>query len=347
VLQPRLGANDLLVQYLLLEKENRGYAVVLGRDYGPEVVDLKVGRTAVEPVVKAWRRGLEAGRFTRGATRESAETGNKVDRNPGERLANWLLAPLEGQLQGIKHLILVPNGPLHLLPFAALPVGDKYLVEHHSLSVLSASSLLALVSKTTTSKRDRLLAVGNPQPPPAGNWKPLPGAQEEIKMVSRYFAESEVHPVESARNRFVSGEVLRSRNLSGWTVHLALHGRAGRRRETGLVFSDGLLGVEDVYGLSLGGSPQVVLSACETAVGERLAGDEVVSLANAFLFAGANRVIASLWRVPDLGTPDLMEAFYEEEQKAPPAEALALAQRKLIKNNRPPRDWASFVLTGI
>jgi CHAT domain-containing protein len=91
----------------------------------------------------------------------------------------------------------------------------------------------------------------------------------------------------------------------------------------------------------------VVLSACETGVGEPTRGDEVVSLARAFLYAGTPSVVATLWRVDDAATGELMVAFYTRlasgEDKA---ESLRGAQLAVMEEHESPYFWAPFVLVG-
>jgi len=89
----------------------------------------------------------------------------------------------------------------------------------------------------------------------------------------------------------------------------------------------------------------VVLSACQTALGEHLGGDEVVSLANGFMVAGAQSVVSSLWPVPDQPTQALMEEFYRQRAQGHAA-ALAVAQRTLIQQGHDPYHWAGFVVAG-
>ena len=120
---------------------------------------------------------------------------------------------------------------------------------------------------------------------------------------------------------------------------------SGTMENTRLVLSDGYLTVNDVWGLSLEGAPLVVLSACDTALGQQLSGDEVVSLANGFLFAGSRAVVSSLWPVEDASTRELMTTFYRARDKGT-AMALAEAQRELIKKGYGPYHWAAFVLNG-
>jgi CHAT domain-containing protein len=89
----------------------------------------------------------------------------------------------------------------------------------------------------------------------------------------------------------------------------------------------------------------VVLSACQTGLGEELSGDDVVSLAKGFLFAGSRAVISTLWSVQDDSTRELMTAFHRRRTNGT-AKALATAQRELIARGYGPYHWAGFLLSG-
>ena len=95
---------------------------------------------------------------------------------------------------------------------------------------------------------------------------------------------------------------------------------------------------------------RVVLSSCQTALGKEIKGEGLVSLTRAFMYAGAPRVVASLWQVNDHATAELMSQFYRGilQQKLPPAAALRAAQRTLSRDPRwsAPYYWAGFVLQG-
>jgi CHAT domain-containing protein len=187
----------------------------------------------------------------------------------------------------------------------------------------------------------RLLAMANPIHP---GWAALSGSEAEVRAVSAHFEEKRIFARDKARKAELKG-----RDLRGWHLHLALHGTAGDVDETRLVFSDGYLNVQEIWGLYLEGAPMVVLSACETQIGEQISGDEVVSLANGFLFSGAESVVSSLWQVPDEGTRQLMKKFYALLGKGKSkTEALALAQRNMIQSSQwsHPGFWAGFVING-
>ena len=93
-----------------------------------------------------------------------------------------------------------------------------------------------------------------------------------------------------------------------------------------------------------------MLSACQTALGKEIKGEGLVGLTRAFMYAGAPRVVASLWQVSDLATAELMKAFYHGmlQQHLPPASALRAAQLHLSRDPRwaAPYFWAGFVLQG-
>jgi tetratricopeptide (TPR) repeat protein/CHAT domain-containing protein len=112
---------------------------------------------------------------------------------------------------------------------------------------------------------------------------------------------------------------------------------------------DGLLTAEDVTGLNLQGTEMVVLSACETGLGEPLAGEAIMGLRRSFTIAGARTLVMSLWPVPDKETQELMEDFYRRVlDGVPRAEALRQAQRAM--RARPDRShpfyWGAFICQG-
>jgi CHAT domain-containing protein len=90
----------------------------------------------------------------------------------------------------------------------------------------------------------------------------------------------------------------------------------------------------------------VTLSACETALGEVMTGDDVIGLERGFLYAGARSIIASLWSVADAPTEKLMISFYQKLAHFDKREALRLAQIETRKTYPSPRFWAAFEITG-
>ena len=143
-------------------------------------------------------------------------------------------------------------------------------------------------------------------------------------------------------------------------VHFATHGVLNTRRPelSGVVLSlfdeqgrrqDGFLRLHDVYNLRLG-ADLVVLSGCQTGLGKALRGEGLVGLTRGFMYAGASRVVASLWQVDDESTAELMQRFYRAMLKdgRRPADALRAAQLEMSRHPRwsAPFHWAGFLLQG-
>jgi CHAT domain-containing protein len=143
-------------------------------------------------------------------------------------------------------------------------------------------------------------------------------------------------------------------------VHFATHGLLNSKHPelSGVVLSlvdesgrpsDGFLRLSDIYGLNLP-ADLVVLSACQTALGKEIRGEGMVGLTRGFMYAGASRVAASLWRVDDAGTAELMSRFYRGmlKEKLSPAEALRAAKASMLAQPRwrSPYYWAAFELQG-
>jgi CHAT domain-containing protein/tetratricopeptide (TPR) repeat protein len=143
-------------------------------------------------------------------------------------------------------------------------------------------------------------------------------------------------------------------------VHFASHGLidSDRPERSGIVLSlvddrgrpqDGYLRLEDIHNLKLR-ADLVVLSACQTALGREVRGEGLVGMVRAFMYAGAPRVVASLWNVDDRATAALMEEFYGRLLRAGEPPAAALRRAQLAVRARPqwrhPFYWAGFVLQG-
>jgi CHAT domain-containing protein len=123
---------------------------------------------------------------------------------------------------------------------------------------------------------------------------------------------------------------------------LSLVDRSGRPQ-------NGFLRLYDIYNLRLG-SDLVVLSACQTALGREIRGEGLIGLTRGFLYAGARRVVASLWQIDDRTSAELMRQFYERMlvQGERPAAALRAAQIAMwrTKGWEAPYYWAAFTLQG-
>lgn len=110
---------------------------------------------------------------------------------------------------------------------------------------------------------------------------------------------------------------------------------------------NGMLTAEEVTGLDLAGTELVVLSACETGLGDIQPGEGVFGLRRAFVLAGARTLVMSLWKVPDDATRDLMEDFYRTLRDGRPrAEALRDAQLRQRDRDPSPLAWAAFISEG-
>ena len=143
-------------------------------------------------------------------------------------------------------------------------------------------------------------------------------------------------------------------------LHFATHSLLNNQQPelSGIVLSlvdkqgrpqDGFLRLYEIYNLKLE-ADLVVLSACQTALGKEIKGEGLVGLTRGFMYAGTPRVVASLWKVSDEATAELMKRFYQKMLKdgLRPAAALRAAQVSMLKEKpwTPAYYWAGFVLQG-
>lgn len=267
-----------------------------------------------------------------------------------------LLAALYGRLipidvANLDHLLIVPHGQLHSLPFHALRGDNGYLIEQVPLSYAPSLQVLRLLwqRKEESSAADpwRALVYGLA----IGSEADLgqDGSLLEAQAIWRLFQErGTVYLEESA-----TADSLRTLAESGQlptfqVLHFAAHAEfdAATPWRSGLKLHDSWLDVWDIMRLQLR-ARVVTLSGCETARTEVTAGEEQIGLAPAFLYAGAQAVVAGLWPVDNEATRQLMLDFYQELQAGrQPASALQEAQIRLIAQGLSPYFWAPFMAIG-
>jgi CHAT domain-containing protein/tetratricopeptide (TPR) repeat protein len=219
-----------------------------------------------------------------------------------------------------------------------------------------------LVSRSATSERVRELTRGGECLPDAQLFPPLPGT---LKEANNIIAALRPKAGEMLARKFdASISTISKAELSQYRfVHLATHAYvpSSSPEEAGLVLSrfnqrgesqPWFLGLAEINRLKLN-ADLVTLSACETGLGKDVEGEGLVGLARGFMYAGTPRVVASLWKVEDNATAELMSKFYQGifKNKLTPAAALHAAQLYMYRNSvnlkwRLPYFWAAFVLEG-
>lgn len=253
-----------------------------------------------------------------------------------------LLAPVAGRLADVRRLIVAPHGALHYAPFHALFDGARYVIEQWEVSYLPAASLILRQSEQVHPVRfdsplpGRAVVLGNSA---AGR---LPFVVQEAQQVAMTLPDATLLVEDGAT-------AAAFQDLAGAcdVLHLATHAvfRGDNPLFSHLHLADAPLRLLDLYGLRLR-RPLVVLSACETGLGQAHGGDWV-GLCRGFLGAGARAIIASLWRVDDAATATLMVDFYRNLAAGQaPAAALRAAQLAMLAQRSHPYFWAPFVVVG-
>ena len=331
--QALLDDQTTLISYYILD-DDKTLAFIITHDR-LDVVDLKVGRRDLQETIEQFR------------TLDLADP-TRADTHPAslQKLYGWLIAPLKPYLK-TPTLGIIPHGVLHYLPFAALTDGQRYLVDDYVLFTLPSASALPFIQKNRKEAADQVLALGDPtttEPLPALNF-----AREEVAAMTGS-AEAQ-----ALLGKAATETALRSQAGTAGLLLLAAHGTYNSANPlysvihlAGDAQNDGQLEVREIYGLNLKAATDlVILSACETQLGTLSAGDEVVGLSRAFLYAGTPTVLASLWTVDDESTALLMKQFYAHLREGlNKGQALRQAQMDVRARYPHPYSWAAFVLSG-
>ncbi len=249
-------------------------------------------------------------------------------------------------------LIIVPHSALAYLPFAALvsPSG-KNLIETRSLLMLQSASALPYLRRAARSSA-AITSIFAPFP------QELSGTLEEARLVKR----------EVPKPRVFIGAVgtereLRSALEKGGTIHIASHGLLNQsnpmfshvelaRTGAGQPSDDGRLDVHELLRMNVK-SDLVFLSGCETGAGASWStsfrrNQDYATLSQALLYAGAQNVVATLWRIDDAGASVFASRFYRALKNGDVVDALASAQRETLRDARyaAPKYWAGYTVSG-
>lgn len=358
------GVTDKPIRYMAFVLPGRGFA-----SPGIHVVDLGEA-AAIDEMVARFRTemanppGAGLGRLLRNLT------GGGV----GEQLRVALVEPLREWIGSEGRLLLSLDGPLSTLPFEALPNGrEGLLIDDFLISHLASARDLDPRPPEFEENPGPPLIIGAPDYADVGEgaagcgdsraggllFGPLPATREEAVQIAAMFGVAPVLGREASKATL-------SATRSPHVLHLATHGYFLRRKaapalaaqpllRSGLALAGanlrnsavGLLTAEEVLSLDLRFTELLVLSACETALGEPEEGEALAGLARCFEAAGAKSVVVGLWRVPDAPTQELMVSFYKRLSAGEGrAEALRNAKLALRKTRPATRDWAGFVLRG-
>lgn len=375
-----LDPGTALLSYSVSDDQTVLFVVLpVGQEPGLSVFDLKVTGKALRGQVDAFRKLIQ--REGNGSARESRQASLAAQER---EFYDLLLAPVESIISSSERLLLIPDGPLQVLPFAALKDrSGHYLVEGKPLHTTMSATVYAELKRTRPAKSDKpleLAAFGDPLYPPnvqaaitaneAGTFdgelrsavergfalSQLPFSRVEVQSIAGLFAG---HDVKYLREQ-ATEEHAKALGKGVRYIHFATHGLLDERfpLNSSLVLTipskptegqeNGFLQAWEIFEQVRLDADLVTLSACSTGLGQELNGEGLIGLTRAFQYAGARSVLASLWSVDDYRTMQLMRRFYAElHAGASKDAALQRAQLQLLHSTaEDPYYWAAFSLTG-
>jgi CHAT domain-containing protein len=372
--QQVLDPDTVLLQYALGDQQSYLW-VVTSTSLTSYVLP---NRNTIEQAVQQFRSVLET-------------SGNAIAdvKRKGDPLTQMLLPNIGEQIAN-KRLLIVGDGAIQSLPFAALPFPNAatytpLLQNHEILTQPSASAVAVLrqqfANQTPADKAIAILA----DPVYRADDERVTGVATATSLsveLERSLRDLDLRAIQRLPNTRAEAEQILALVSSAdesvafdfnanydWSinpqladyrmVHFATHGFVNpvNPELSGIVLSlvnpqgqyqeQGFLRLHDIFNLKLN-AELVVLSACQTGLGENVQGEGLVGLTRGFMYAGAERVMVSLWNVNDEATAQLMGEFYRQmlQSNLTPAAALRQAQLKMWERNPDPRLWAAFIMQG-
>lgn len=365
ILREEIAANQAIVQYFFAEEH---LVVMLAQSSGVELISLPVP-DKLEQTVGQFLRSLRDIDFIR----QEKIKADSILAQSSTALYKSILEPLVDRLSPkIAEIVIVPDGILTYLPFEqlceTLPTSGApyqnwpWLVKKYSISYSYATKMWWRNAKNRLSPKNRL-QIAAFAPTYAANGTEdglvdLPYASQEVSQILKFFGGDSWVGEQATEKGF--------KKIAGTydIYHLAMHGLindqepmrsylAFQQEDLMLTdeFNDNFLSVAELYALNLD-ARMVVLSACNTGVGQLHQSEGLISLARAFSYGGASSIVMTMWSVSDRSTAQLMTFFYKNLKKGKSKDE-ALRQAKLSyleKVDDPlfshPYFWGGFMVVG-
>ncbi|MCP5071459.1 MAG: CHAT domain-containing protein [bacterium] len=356
-----LGSGTVLVSYSVGESSTLLFVVSAGERAAD---DLKVyviphGREELRNRISTFRSLIERGR-------RAGEPMDAVNAQ-GRWLYERLLGPGTEEIEDAERLLVVADGPLHDLPFAALVHSEDpmdFMAGWMPMAFAASAGVFTELGADSQAPDgpSRIALFGDPAYPVPGGGSgaargliPLPHARREVESIAALFPDALIYlgrEATEAKIDSIGSEPMR--------LHFAAHALLDDRFPLNSALAltpgtkgedegdDGLLHAWEVMERLRLNADLVTLSACDTGRGEEVSGEGILGLARAFQYAGARSLLVSQWTVSDRSTADLMVRFYRLlENGSNKTDALARAQQELLEGGSShPYHWAGFRILG-
>lgn len=367
--QAKLKTDQALVEIIRMRnfsnnlvKEPKYVAVIVTKSgVHPKMISMPSGTDMEGNYFKGYKRGI-------------------VSKAADEQSYNHFWAPLDKELGGKKDVYVSLDGVYNQISLNTLkkPGGDYLLNNYNLILVGSPRDIIKDDSKTPVGSVKHAILIGYPEYGSA-NIPQLPGTKVEVDGINKVLKSSGYQVEEYLQKNATETNLKQSKKIS--VLHIATHGyflqdveraswpigvhsdnaKANVLLRSGLMLtgasednhstaaldslSNGIITSYEAMNLDLKGTNLVVLSACETGLGEVKAGEGVYGLQRAFMVAGAQAIIMSLWKVDDVATQQLMNNFYTNWiQTGDKQKAFRTAQAQLMTKYKHPFFWGAFVL---
>ena len=344
-----LDPGTVLLAYAVGDQGCQLFVVERGR-HGVDVYNLGVDSNELQSSVQSFRTLIQS------------PTGDVEEiKRLARQLGETLLAPAVPAISRARRLVIVPDGPLHLAPFAALRVGagggDRFLVELKPLSVVVSATVLAELKKSRrTDRKPQVVVFADPSYPVQGgtgtplavaaqqsgiSLRPLPASRREAATLHRLYGTQTETWLGTEATEERAKRVDRGTTILHFAAHSLISERLPLESAIALTVGppnaaaesseNGLLQAWEVLEQVRLDADLVTLSGCQTALGKEATGEGIIGLTRAFQYAGARTVLASLWSVADDSTAELMDRFYRRLRSGTATnDALRAAQLDLL-----------------
>lgn len=263
-----------------------------------------------------------------------------------ERLYKFFFSNLFQDDKIPENLVLLPDGIINLIPFSALKMGkgtSEYLL---NASNIRYAYSITVLDKQKRQEQDEMTVLGMAPFSSEEGTVSLAASKREVERIQSNYDGKYLFDLSATKDAFL-------KHVEEYPiVHLSTHAQEeGKNGRPQILFYDEPLTLSELYTLNLN-SNLVILSACETNLGENKSGEGVLSLSRGFTYAGAQSIISSLWKVNDGSTEVILKKFYEHITAGKSkAAALNQAKRDYLKEASPewksPYFWAGISYSGV